>query len=99
MLDRRTWVVDNNPLLLMAGSEVISENLDRARMTEEDLKSKLRMAGVTHPDQVLAVVMEATGDVSVLKASDDNGRGLDLDLFSGVQGAERLKSSGDVGAR
>ncbi len=89
-----SWVprlVDNSPLLLMAGSEVISDNLDRARMTEDDLKSKLRMAGITHPEQVLAVVMETTGDVAVLKSSDAGDRGLDLELFSGVRGAERLK--------
>ena len=80
-------IVDNRPLLVMAGAEVISEHLDRVRMTEEDLKSKLRMAGVTHPDQVLAVVFETTGDVSVMKVSDE----VDYELFSGVRGAERLR--------
>ena len=79
-------IVDNRPLLVMAGAEVLSEHLDRVRMTEEDLKSKLRMAGVTHPDQVLAVVFETTGDVSVMKVSDK----VDYDLFAGVSGAERL---------
>jgi uncharacterized membrane protein YcaP (DUF421 family) len=87
-----TAVVDNQPLLLMAGSEVIGTNLDRARMTEEDLKSKLRMAGVSHPEQVLAVVMETTGDVSVLKASPNGQEKLDPDLFSGVRDGERLRS-------
>lgn len=85
-------MVDNKPLLLMAGPDVISANLDRARMTEEDLKSKLRLAGVAHPDQVLAVVMESTGDVSVLKRSDTAEGGLDLGLFSGVRDGERLRS-------
>lgn len=84
-----TKLVDNTPLLLMAGPEVIGANLDRARMTREDLHSKLRLAGVTHPEQVLAVVMETTGDVSVLQTKDD-GRPLDPELFSGVRGAERL---------
>lgn len=84
-------VVDNEPLLLMAGSEVIHENLDRARMTDADLKSKLRQAGVAHPEQVLAVVMETTGDVSVLKQSDA-GSGFDPDLFAGVRGGERLRT-------
>lgn len=83
-------VVDNQPLLLMAGAEVLEENMDEARMTREDLYAKLRMAGVTRPDQVLAVVMETTGDVSVLTTSDD-GQPLDLELLHGVRGAERLK--------
>lgn len=84
-----TRLVDNEPLLLMAGSEVIGDNLDRARMTRGDLNSKLRLAGVTHPEQVLAVVMETTGDVAVLKRGED-GRELDPELFSGVRDAERL---------
>lgn len=90
-------LVDNEPLLLMAGSEILSEHLDRARVTEEDLKSKLRMAGIMHPNQVLAVVLETTGDVSVIRKGDE----VDLDLFSGVRGATRLRHhvTPDTGGR
>lgn len=80
-------LLDNQALLVMAGPEVISEHLDQAHITEEDLKYKLRQAGITHPSQVLAVVIESTGDVSVLKAGDQ----VDYDLFSDVRGAERLR--------
>jgi uncharacterized membrane protein YcaP (DUF421 family) len=79
-------LVDNVPLLVMAGDEVIVEHLDQARMTEDDLRSKLRTAGVTHPSQVLAVVLETTGDVSVLKTSDN----VDPWVFEGVRGADQL---------
>lgn len=79
-------LVDNEPLLVMAGADVLSEHLDEARMTEDDLRSKLRMAGVTHPDQVLAVVLESTGDVAVLKVGDDVAPW----IFEGVRGAGRL---------
>ena len=78
--------VDNRPLLVMAGETVLSEHLDEARMTADDLRSKLRFAGVAHPRQVLAVVFETTGDVSVIKAGDD----ADPWLFEGVRGAEHL---------
>ena len=81
-------IVDNEPLLVMAGETVLSDHLDKARMTEDDLRSKLRMAGVTHPSQVLAVVMETTGDVSVLKTSDQ----VDPWLFEEVRGAEHLSA-------
>lgn len=80
-------IVDNEPLLIMAGEQVISEHLTQARMTEDDLKSKLRMAGITHPEQVFAVVLESTGDVAVMKTCDQ----VDFDLFDGVRGADRLK--------
>ncbi len=95
----RSWsprvrlLLDNQPLLVMAGPQMIHESLDRARITEADLKYKLRMAGVTHPSQVFAVVVETTGDVSVLKSSDQ----IDLDLFSDVRGAERLRGSSSRG--
>jgi uncharacterized membrane protein YcaP (DUF421 family) len=36
-------------------------------MTHEDLMSKLRLAGVARLDQVQAMVLETTGDVSVIK--------------------------------
>lgn len=79
-------LVDNVPLLLMAGEQILSDHLDSARMTEEDLKSKLRMAGVTSPSQVLAVIFETTGDVSVLKKSDETTPW----VFEGVRGVEHL---------
>jgi uncharacterized membrane protein YcaP (DUF421 family) len=63
--------VDNRPLLLMDGPEVLPDNLRRASMTEAVLRAKLREANVTRLAQVRAVVMESTGDVSVLHAPPD----------------------------
>jgi uncharacterized membrane protein YcaP (DUF421 family) len=79
-------VVDNEALLLMAGPDVIQEHLDKSRITVDDIRSKLRLAGVSHLDQVYAVVFESTGDVSVIKASDD----VDPWLFTDVRGCEHL---------
>lgn len=90
--------VDNTPLLLMAGEEVLSENLHKARMTMDDLRAKLREANVIHPGQIRAVVMESTGDVSVLHARPD-GPDLDPDLLRGVGGGERLHGRGNVRSR
>jgi len=66
-------VIDNQPLLLMDGPKVRSDNLRRANMTEADLRAKLREANVTQLEQVQAVVMESTGDVSVLHGPPDAG--------------------------
>jgi len=79
-------LVDNEPLLLMAGDQVLSDHFDHARISEDDLRSKLRLAGVSHPSQVLAVVFETSGDVSVVKTSDR----VDPWVFAGVRGAEHL---------
>ncbi len=88
-------MVDNKPLLLMAGPEILRDNLYKARITEEDLHGKLREANVIDYSQVRAVVMEATGDVSVLHA-DEDGPDLNPNLLSGVRDADRLRSRSNV---
>lgn len=62
--------VDNAPLLLMDGQNILHENLKKSRVTEEDLRSKLREANVIRLKEVRAVVFEATGDISVLHTGD-----------------------------
>ncbi|MDY7394974.1 DUF421 domain-containing protein [Aureibaculum sp. 2210JD6-5] len=65
-------MVDNQPLLLMDESTILYENLKKARVTKEDLISKLREANVLNISQVKAVVFEATGDISVLHSDKEN---------------------------
>lgn len=79
-------LVDNVPIVLMAGEKVLSDHLNEARITEDDLRSKLRSSGVTSPQQVLAVILETTGDVSVIKKSDN----ISPWLFEDIRGAEHL---------
>lgn len=85
-------LVDNEPLLLMDGSEILHENLEEGRMTEADLRAKLREANVRRWEDVQAVVMETTGDVSVLHGEGDrDGADLDRSLLAGVRGSERSR--------
>ncbi|MGA8855511.1 MAG: YetF domain-containing protein [Christiangramia sp.] len=64
-------LIDNTPLLLMDGSEILSKNLRKARVTESDLRSKLREANVLKLEQVKAVIFETTGDIVVLHTSEE----------------------------
>ncbi|TWU51258.1 DUF421 domain-containing protein [Rubripirellula reticaptiva] len=80
--------IDNQPLLLMAGAEILHDNLRRANMTEHDLFGKLREANAMNFDQVKAVVFETTGDVSVLHA--DGPIQLESRFFESVDGSEIL---------
>ncbi|WP_055662171.1 DUF421 domain-containing protein [Jannaschia seosinensis] len=57
---------DNEPLVLMRDGLVREEALVEARMTRDDLRQKLRGAGVTRMADAALVVLETTGDVSVL---------------------------------
>lgn len=62
---RRTF--DNDPILLMGpGGELLHENMQVARVTEDDLRCQLRKANVIDPAEVEAVIMEGTGTVHVL---------------------------------
>lgn len=90
-MGRAQRVIDSRPLLLMDGTDVVASNLARARMTHDDLRSKLRLAGVVRAEQVSAVVLETTGSVSVLTA-DPSGRSLDPTLLQSVAGADALRS-------
>lgn len=83
-------LVDNRPVLLMAGSRVLEDNLRRAKLTRADLRAKLREANVIRRDEIYAVVMESTGDVSVLHGTGDPER-LEIELLEGVEGAEALR--------
>lgn len=75
--------VDNRPLLIMDGPKMLEDNMQKARVTKDDLYAKLREANVTQLDQVRAVVLETTGDVSVLHAGIDEPS-LDSDILYGV---------------
>ncbi len=78
--------IDSSPLLLMAGPEVLDDALRQARISREELYGQLRSAGVTRLEQVTAVVLETTGDLSVLTDAPP----IDAVLLDGVRGAERL---------
>lgn len=80
-------LVDNRPILLMAGPEMIAEHLELAHVTEDDVREKLRLAGVHRFEEVNAVVMERSGDISVVAGGD----GVDPGLFGDVLGRCRLE--------
>ncbi|MCW9037026.1 YetF domain-containing protein [Altibacter sp.] len=63
-------LIDNQPLLLMDGQQILDKNLQKARVTEGDLRSKLREANVLDLNEVRAVVFETTGDIVVLHTTN-----------------------------
>lgn len=86
-------LVVNRPVLLMAGPEVIERHMRRCHVSHPELASRLRQAGVSHPDQVGAVVFEPSGALSVVRA----GQLIDPRVFEDVIGAELLtNASGPV---
>lgn len=76
--------VDNSPLLLMDGENILHKNLRKARVSEGDLRSKLREANVIKLEQVRAVIFETTGDISVMHTEDPE-KGLEQWLMKDVK--------------
>lgn len=72
--------VQNTPVLLMRDGVIIDDALAATRVSEGDLMAKLREANVQEVAQVRAVVLETTGDISVL-----HGEALSPRLLDGVR--------------
>lgn len=75
--------IDNQPLLLVQEGQVLEDHLRAARLTYDDLRAHLRRADVTDVSEVRAVVLETTGEVSVLQGDGDVGP-----VLQGVRGAD-----------
>jgi len=58
--------IQNDAVLLMRDGEFCKQAMDEERVSKSDLIAKLREANVLELSEVRAVVLETTGDVSVL---------------------------------
>ena len=76
--------IGNSPTLLMRDGEFQDGALIRTRTTRSDVIAKLREANVLSLGEVRAVVLESTGDISVL-----HGECLDEILLEGVKSGGR----------
>lgn len=75
VLRRYNWfrnMIDNQPTLIMIGEKLLYENMKSVRVTEGDLRSKLREANVVKLSEVKAVIFETTGDMVVLHKENDD---------------------------
>lgn len=87
--------VDNAPRLLVAYGEILDDPCRQVRVDRSEVLEQLRLAGVLDPRrEVLAVIMETTGELSVLRRSD--GVVLDPGLLDGVRGREHLGITDDA---
>ena len=64
--DRFEVLVQNKPIILMRDGAICESALIQTRVARDDLIAKLREANVLDFSQVRAVILETTGDISVL---------------------------------
>ncbi|SHK25577.1 Protein of unknown function [Pseudonocardia thermophila] len=60
------------PLVLMSDGVPDPAALRRARLDEDDLRQRLRQAGITRRSDVWRVILEPDGQISVLRAGGDD---------------------------
>ncbi|AEV33270.1 putative membrane protein [Owenweeksia hongkongensis DSM 17368] len=77
-------LISNDPVLLMDGSKMLYDNLKSAKVQEGQVVAKLREANVLNYDQIVAVVLESTGDISVLHRASSNDDHFEERLLQGV---------------
>ncbi|NDW04553.1 DUF421 domain-containing protein [Jiella sp. 40Bstr34] len=89
-----TTLVDNEPLLLMRDGVFIDAAMAESRVSPGDVYAKLRGANIQAMSEVRAVVLETTGDISVL-----HGHDFAPELLRHVRGAEKAGPRHDDEAR
>jgi len=87
---RRKWgwaskLVNNEPRLVWRDGEYFEGQMKAAQITRADIVAKMREANAIRLDDVLAVVVETTGDVCVLHNTGDD-RTIDAAVMQGVIG-------------
>ena len=78
--DRVGNLISNEPVLLMDRGEFLDAAMAETRVTRSNMLEKLRSAGVSDVSQVRAVVLETTGDISVIRGGE-----IDEKLLAGVR--------------
>ena len=83
-------LIDNQAIILMAHGEYFWDNLKEANLSTSDVQEVLRKNGLKSKSEVFAVIMETTGDMSVIKSNDVEP---DHALFDDIRDSELLLGS------
>jgi uncharacterized membrane protein YcaP (DUF421 family) len=73
-------MISNEPVLLMENGEYLDEAMKATRVSRASIEEKLRAANVGSRSRVRAVVLETTGNVSVIHSDD-----VDEEMLEGVR--------------
>lgn len=83
---RGNSIINNPPIVVMAGTTIFLDALREAHVSENELWMALRQAGVRNDDEIAAVVLEPNGKFSVLR------RGVPIDprILAHTRGQDRI---------
>lgn len=70
--------ISSTPVLLFYYGEYLWDSMKKERITESEINKSIRAAGYTSVDHIAAVILESTGDISVIKnVNESNHNALD----------------------
>jgi uncharacterized membrane protein YcaP (DUF421 family) len=64
---RAEKLLDGEPRVVIRNGELLKENLRRDRMTQGEVESEMRLAGIANMDQVAWAILEPQGKISFIK--------------------------------
>ena len=79
-------IVNSPAIVLVADGEFLTDTMARAHVDRVEIISKLRMSGIRAMSEVACVILEPTGQISVIR----HGAPIDEALLHGVIGADRV---------
>ena len=62
-------LVENNPILLMHNGKILRDALAETRVAERDILNKIRGADIKDLADIRAMVLESTGDISIISGN------------------------------
>ncbi|WP_370326533.1 DUF421 domain-containing protein [Euzebya sp.] len=64
-------LIDNRPILLVEDGQLLEGNMRTARVQADDIRAKLRSHDIGRLADVRYVVLETSGDISVMSTADE----------------------------
>ena len=78
--------ISGDPILLVAHGEFLPKNMKKAHVTKANIHTAARKAGLTQLTQAKCIILEPTGELSIIREGTD----MDPDLLGGVIGREYI---------
>ena len=65
--------VTSHPTMLLYKGEILHQNLRKERITLDELFLAARQGGYSKLEEIDVIILESTGDISIVKAMSENG--------------------------
>ncbi len=69
---RAERMLEGEPRVIVRDGEILDANLRRSRLTRSEIESEMRLAGISHLEQVAWAILEPRGKISFIQGSSDS---------------------------